>query len=194
MKCERARELINGEYDEALADRELLEAHVSDCDACRLFRTQMDGVVAGLDDLRSLTDVAIDQDATPVSLPWRRHLTGTLRVAAVLAMFVVGGLVAVSLVTTEQDRPVAERDDPQVAPVAHAVEVRLMAESRDRFIPVVKPTGLPRVHLVWLYTALPKPDGEKPRSAIEKPSKDDSGQLAHRNPEAGVSRDGDTLA
>ena len=79
MKCERAREFINGEYDEALvtADREALEAHVMGCSACREFRAQMDAVVAGLDDLRSLTDVAINREPALVKVPWIRHLTST---------------------------------------------------------------------------------------------------------------------
>ena len=99
-----------------------------------------------------------------------------------------------SLVGREPERPVAEPDDPPVAIAAHAVEVRLMAESRDRFIPVVKPTGHPRVHLVWLYTVLPEPGVDKPRSSIEKPSAEESGQLARGNAETHVSRHGDPLA
>lgn len=196
MKCEHARELIEGEHDDALAtaDRESLEVHVNGCGECREFRAQVDAVVAGLDDLRSLTDIAIDRNAEPASVPWTRHLSGMLRIAAVLALFVTGGLVAMSLVMKERDRPGDNSVDSAVALVAHEFEVRLTAGSRERLIPVVKPTDHPRVHLVWLYTAQSARSEGKPQSSNQEQSANETGQLAHRNSEVGLGRDGDPHA
>lgn len=190
MKCDRARELINGEYDEALAtdDRNSLEAHLIGCDACHAFRVQMDAVVAGLDDLRRITDVAEGRGAVRRRVPLLHHVAGMLRIAAVLAIVVTGGWIVRSTFMAAPKPPVAEGEGPAIAIPVYEVEVRLAADSRERFIPVVKPTDHPRVHLIWLHTALSKPGGDKPQSSNEKLSASESEQLVHRNAGSGSSR------
>ncbi len=194
MKCERARRLINGEYDEALstADRDSLEAHLIGCDACRAFRVQMDAVVAGLDDLRGITNVADRHGAVRRRVPLLHHVAGMLRMAAVLAIVVAGGWAVRLTFMAAPNRPVAEGEGPGVAIPVYEVEVRLAADSRERLIAEMKPTDHPRVHLIWLHTALSKPGGGRPQSSNEEPSGGELGQFVHRNAESGSSRDRDS--
>ncbi|NOT02013.1 MAG: zf-HC2 domain-containing protein [Phycisphaerales bacterium] len=173
-------------------DARRLNAHLAGCADCRAFDHQMSAVIDGLDALQASSTREYDEIAsgesfhahTASAVGVSRNRVLLVRIAAALALTVIGGLVIHRMLnpaTTPSDHlvhagdhsvfpaPVPAQDaheanvmvpfdDPRISTIddRHVVEadgptVVLNGRTAERFIPVMRKTSDPTVHVVWLH-------------------------------------------
>jgi hypothetical protein len=169
MNCNEARKRWHLRFDDEGRDEEL-DAHLSLCASCREYDREMRQLADALDELRvGSDDPGAWSDRPPETRaagvarsPWFARPLGLLRVAAVLALVVGGGLYFGSLLA----RPggdVKTNDAPngaQVAAWSDPPTLRLSDQSAEKYLAVAAPTSQADVQVIWLYPRLSSGDSE----------------------------------
>jgi anti-sigma factor RsiW len=160
MNCKVARESWHAQCDGELppVERAALALHCERCPECRAYVQDMDAIARSLADLRAATDRVGQPASTAVSptgpFKWA---TGVRRVAAAVAMVLGAGVIAYLGAVDSEHGPSLPSSTPRVVPSTElsarmpAVQVALLAESDERFIPVTRDTSRPNVHLFVLF-------------------------------------------
>jgi hypothetical protein len=159
MNCEEARQRWHLSLDSGQEDVEL-SAHIISCDACRAYDSQMRRLVGALDELRRESEEVTSHNEAPVrigsppSIGSRGYGAGLrlMRVAAVLALIVAGGLYFGNRYLGEGDAPtpIADSSGSEV----HQPTLRLRGESAEKYLVVSTPTSEADVQMFWLYPLL----------------------------------------
>jgi hypothetical protein len=160
VTCDHCRQWIHDRIDGRLSedDARRLNAHLVGCSDCRAFDRQMIAVIDGLNALQALSTRECDEIASGVSIRAdaastigvTRNRARLVRLAAALALMVMGGLVSHRMLrlSTAPSRPIV---DAGALSASDGPTVVLNGRTAERFIPVVRKTSDPTVHVVWLH-------------------------------------------
>ena len=168
INCEEARERWHARLDDGEADPRL-ERHLADCPACRTYAEQMGRVLAGLDALREESEQIVVSDSgisgpvpeVVLAPPWLLETMRCLRVAAALALMVVGGWYfgwhLTGTVRTPGSVPpgITTSGTPDAS---SAFIFRLCGQTAEKYLAVPTPAPEPNVRVVWLYPVFERPD------------------------------------
>ncbi len=166
INCDEAQSRWHRRYDDGGVDGEL-ERHLAQCEDCRRYADELDGIVGALDELRDASESVVASDAGttqtgPVSPPLLIRLVRLTRAAAVLAIvasaaFYFVGRQADQRQPVEPGLPVVE-DSPSVQ---QRLGITLRDDSAEQMMAVALPTSNPDVQMYRLYrtSASKAPDG-----------------------------------
>ncbi len=157
MNCDQFRDWMHDRLDEALSagDSQRLGEHVQSCGSCRAVWDQLTYVHRGLDELRSSSDLPVDDRPGGAEVSRSRFVGNGSRVAAML-VFVAGAVLVGRVMLSDRPDPIDPvRSTTEAAAVAYEPTVRLVDSSADRYMAVPAETSDPDVHIVWLHHLLP---------------------------------------
>ena len=181
MSCEQSRQLMHDSYDELLsqADARSLDAHLATCPDCRAYQAEMTAILGGLDELKTLSVLDL---AEPARRPDRgqflpRPLMRISGLAAAVALLVVGGWLIKPWATQVKDPTGPIVGTPGTPDLAFTPTILLSEETAERFIPVMRPTDDPHVHLVWLHPVSGRDEASEPTEPDRTMKGADPGQL-----------------
>jgi len=180
MNCRQARDEWHDACDAGTDPAPHIDAHMHECEKCRMYVRQMSSIVHALDGLHDATEEIVSVGAARrrdvlLSRPvpqWRRIFSTSMRVAAVLAMVITAGLY-LRPGPEDQHSPVIQ---PQTVPIQRA-SLELRGRSATKYLAVHVDQRVPNdepVDVIWLYRmAPPQPEpGEAPQSLIQVPRKE----------------------
>ena len=184
MSCRRFRQLMHDSYDHVLsqADARSLDAHLAACPNCRAYQAEMDAILGGLDELKSLSALDLAESSPRCN---RRRLLPQFLVrisglAAAIALFVVGAWLIKPWAAQVKDPPGLVVGAPGTPELAFTPTVLLSEKTAQRFIPVVQTTDDPHVHLIWLHSVARQAEASEPTAPGSTMRKANPGQLRAR--------------
>lgn len=176
MNCEAAADLINRRIDGELTDAERirLDEHLTACPACRDLSNRMNHLVGAFALLRSENQAILDRHAARPAADRLRRLArwavpAGLAAAACLAMLIH--------VASRHEQPPGSPaiDVVQVRPAVPAAMsrrpvVRLVGESRDKYLAAEVDSGVQNVRLIYVFPVATKtePSASQPSSRLNQ--------------------------
>ena len=180
MNCRKVRDEWHDAYDGGTVPAPDIDAHLHECEKCRMYVRQMSRIVHALDGLHDATEEIVSVAAArrgdvPLSRPipqWRRIVRTSMRVAAVLAIVITAGLYLRPGPEDQRSRVIQS----QTVPIQRA-SLELRGRSATKYLAVHVDQRVPNdepVDVIWLYRmAPPQPgSGEAPQSLIQVPRKE----------------------
>jgi anti-sigma factor RsiW len=182
MNCEAAADMINRRIDGELTDAERirLDEHLAVCPACRDLSNRMNHVVGAFVALRAENQAVLERHASvrPAADRLRRlaawAVPAALAAAACLAMLIH--------VASRHEQPpgspaIDVAQDPPAVPAAMSRRpvVRLVGESRDKYLAAEVDSGVQNVRLIYVFPVATKtePSASQPSSQLNRnPSKE----------------------
>ncbi len=168
VNCEQTRQLWHDRLD-GLADSNVdaeFDAHMSACDACRVWRGQMQQVAGALDALRIETEqigASPTRDREGVVASIGPHVRPRRRSAAwwALSRIAAGTYVYQNQTSNTLDTKRIVKVGPTiVVPPPLAATVVLTGESAEQYISVRHETSSPNVHVFRLYRVYQRLEAE----------------------------------
>lgn len=181
MSCPRYRQLLHDRYDEMLSQDGAgsLDAHWVACPDCRAYQAEMNAILGGLDELKSLSTLDLAESAARRDRSWflPRPLMRIPGPAAAVALLVVGGWLIKPWATQMGDSTIPVVVGPETPELAFTPTVTLSEATAERFIPVMYATDDPHVHLVWLHPVSRRAEVPEPTAPNSTMKKGEPGQL-----------------
>ena len=169
MNCESAQERIHLRLDGELAEADavLLAHHLATCRDCQAFNEEMQRLSDGFALLREANDAQL-RDPQPRTAPRpavrpQRHVWPLLNGLALAAC--VGLMVLASAIVFHR----RGARIPTVPEPRFPLIVRLTGECKEKYLAAEVETGVPNVHLVYIYPVVPRPASRTSQPA-EQPS------------------------
>ena len=177
MNCETAHDMINRRIDGELTDAERvrLDEHLAECAACRQLSNRMNRVVSVLATLRAENQAALESHAParPAADRLRRLAAWAVPAAFAAAACLLLLIHVPSPFEPPPDSPIIDlvQDRPVVpAMPSRRPVVRLVGESRDKYLAAEVDSGVQNVRLIYVFPVATKtkPSASQPSSQLNQ--------------------------